>query len=76
MTKISIHAAREGGDLTSAGTVIGQTISIHAAREGGDGAGMAAHGTLSISIHAAREGGDGAHRPQLKRQRYFNPRRP
>ena len=33
---ISIHAPREGGDLTSAG--LGQLlqISIHAPREGGD----------------------------------------
>ena len=37
---ISIHAAREGGDLTSLsqGTQERQ-ISIHAAREGGDGLG-------------------------------------
>ncbi len=34
---ISIHAAREGGDVDVRGTVfIGADISIHAAREGGD----------------------------------------
>ena len=33
---ISIHAAREGGDLMSIGTTTMMTISIHAAREGGD----------------------------------------
>ena len=35
--KISIHAAREGGDSTSATVETSKTqISIHAAREGGD----------------------------------------
>ena len=33
---ISIHAAREGGDLTLLLTLIALRISIHAAREGGD----------------------------------------
>ena len=55
---ISIHAAREGGDLTSAGTFIGQTISIHAAREGGDVRERYQRCATGISIHAAREGGD------------------
>ena len=36
--KISIHAAREGGDFAGAlMTVVQRGISIHAAREGGDG---------------------------------------
>ena len=36
---ISIHAAREGGDVAaSAATASTETISIHAAREGGDAA--------------------------------------
>jgi len=34
--KISIHAAREGGDALSSGISFSSTISIHAAREGGD----------------------------------------
>ena len=34
---ISIHAAREGGDVIYGFTQNGETISIHAAREGGDG---------------------------------------
>ena len=56
---ISIHAAREGGDVV--GLINGRlsSISIHAAREGGD-LDVAKHfenGAL-ISIHAAREGGD------------------
>ena len=36
-TKISIHAAREGGDTDSPDKAQYQKISIHAAREGGDG---------------------------------------
>ena len=35
--KISIHAAREGGDDLSAFDFDWGLISIHAAREGGDG---------------------------------------
>ena len=34
--RISIHAAREGGDFTHYGYAIHKVISIHAAREGGD----------------------------------------
>ena len=33
---ISIHAAREGGDVTDFTPATGVFISIHAAREGGD----------------------------------------
>ena len=33
---ISIHAAREGGDLPNFGSSPARPISIHAAREGGD----------------------------------------
>ena len=36
LLRISIHAAREGGDDGEGGTVTEWTISIHAAREGGD----------------------------------------
>ena len=37
LTRISIHAAREGGDQpTFAAEDFGCNISIHAAREGGD----------------------------------------
>ena len=35
-TYISIHAAREGGDVYSADKAMYVKISIHAAREGGD----------------------------------------
>ena len=34
--KISIHAAREGGDAKAFNLPIQKEISIHAAREGGD----------------------------------------
>ena len=34
--EISIHAAREGGDLCACVGVVFIDISIHAAREGGD----------------------------------------
>ena len=34
--KISIHAAREGGDVLDFYEYLGAAISIHAAREGGD----------------------------------------
>ena len=55
---ISIHAAREGGDVNT--TIHTQIIpiSIHAAREGGDVKPPCKHRCKEISIHAAREGGD------------------
>ena len=34
---ISIHAAREGGDMFNLNIKVKFAISIHAAREGGDG---------------------------------------
>ena len=57
--RISIHAAREGGDctLTICPHTI-HTISIHAAREGGDIMAEYPASVSVISIHAAREGGD------------------
>ena len=40
-SRISIHAAREGGDsLTESNEVKAECISIHAAREGGDTASL------------------------------------
>ena len=44
VTKISIHAAREGGDLLFWICTQARRISIHAAREGGDGAQMVVYG--------------------------------
>ena len=56
---ISIHAAREGGDLAYGVVITRLTISIHAAREGGDAnVDHMADLLFGISIHAAREGGD------------------
>ena len=73
---ISIHAAREGGDVYSADKAIYVRISIHAAREGGDPCLFGAFLSLSISIHAAREGGDTAAGVFRKLDKNFNPRRP
>ena len=56
---ISIHAPREGGDITVTASADKRIISIHAPREGGD-----PNSTIyyvwqeDISIHAPREGGD------------------
>ena len=55
---ISIHAAREGGDLCHIFVTFAIIISIHAAREGGDDDVAGFQRTGDISIHAAREGGD------------------
>ena len=57
--RISIHAAREGGDYAFVTVFRFTDISIHAAREGGDP--QRQYQTprqARISIHAAREGGD------------------
>ena len=35
-SRVSIHAAREGGDRSAEDAVIKEDVSIHAAREGGD----------------------------------------
>ena len=73
-TCISIHAAREGGDLDDLRLAIrAAQISIHAAREGGDEDDrIYSMWELDISIHAAREGGDlrvrRFRRPQLQFQ--------
>ncbi len=56
--KISIHAAREGGDYAGLESTIAGWISIHAAREGGDTELGYIKANTDISIHAAREGGD------------------
>ena len=74
--RISIHAAREGGDGAVLIVPPCAAISIHAAREGGDlSEGM--NPCLSmISIHAAREGGDRKGTGFRFRRKYFNPRRP
>ena len=60
IVRISIHAAREGGDTNMPLAMPPQErISIHAAREGGDVYSADKAMYVKISIHAAREGGDG-----------------
>ena len=75
--KISIHAAREGGDVSPPRDCSRLAeISIHAAREGGDCIRRnRIHGDR-ISIHAAREGGDAINERFIILIPYFNPRRP
>ena len=58
-TKISIHAPREGSDITIdriCDDIV--FISIHAPRQGSDILTMCLVERLSISIHAPREGSD------------------
>ena len=73
---ISIHAAREGGDLGAKRKAGKCLISIHAAREGGDGDIKFLRRKLMISIHAAREGGDDNILLGNISRLHFNPRRP
>ena len=73
---ISIHAAREGGDLITDNKELNQHISIHAAREGGDDMVEQKSSLFCISIHAAREGGDAIRRAAPPVPSDFNPRRP
>ena len=63
--RISIHAAREGGDSGRGLVEWDAVISIHAAREGGDNYDKNICKACKISIHAAREGGDGGCRKML-----------
>ena len=74
--RISIHAAREGGDNAGARHLWRGHISIHAAREGGDAKSVPNFPNIVISIHAAREGGDPLEVLFYLPNRYFNPRRP
>ena len=55
---ISIHAPREGGDISKTNKLALGTISIHAPREGGDALHQYGQRKYMISIHAPREGGD------------------
>ena len=73
---ISIHAAREGGDIVRHRLASYSQISIHAAREGGDEDGNGLSPKSRISIHAAREGGDQNRAAVLQNKQNFNPRRP
>ena len=77
-THISIHAPREGGDLSLYLYQFEDCISIHAPREGGDPTFKSLAGSeTGISIHAPREGGDTGRPPfPHKAPRDFNPRPP
>ena len=74
--KISIHAAREGGDGRPSMVIYDLVISIHAAREGGDLQKGKKVAVIGISIHAAREGGDYTRCWVDADSGHFNPRRP
>ena len=64
VSRISIHAPREGGDCQFFSQIHVLFISIHAPREGGDFHDDLIRYTDYISIHAPREGGDyGSHFP-------------
>ena len=76
MIKISIHAAREGGDEYAKNERRRSRISIHAAREGGDCLLCILSVLCYISIHAAREGGDRENGDFGSNSNDFNPRRP
>ena len=69
ITAISIHASREGSDLTEDGAddaIV--SISIHASREGSDRVFFCKRSVKAgISIHASREGSDGRTRCRLLR---------
>ena len=76
-TKISIHAPREGSDITIdriCDDIV--FISIHAPREGSDILTMCLVERLSISIHAPREGSDNISETYIVTDRNFNPRSP
>ena len=74
--EISIHAAREGGDVNLFLDKSLNNISIHAAREGGDCQHFFGQKLNIISIHAAREGGDHNRIGHHRSNNDFNPRRP
>ena len=75
--KISIHAAREGGDAWTTAFMLWTTqfqstppVKAATALIVDDEA------RIPISIHAAREGGDGGNRRSSRSTPHFNPRRP
>ena len=77
MLEISIHAAREGGDLSEDEAderpeLFQSTPPVKAATASG----TSVEQQLDISIHAAREGGDRKGRNAVCFAVYFNPRRP
>ena len=75
-TKISIHAPREGSDMSTVARPAGRSISIHAPREGSDLIVISGTSFISISIHAPREGSDIKGSDIAPLPRYFYPRSP
>ena len=77
MTRISIHAPREGCDVdTENQDKTMSRISIHAPREGYDVITERHLYGFRISIHAPREGCDRAYIIKVRTQTNFNPRTP
>ena len=75
--RISIHAAREGGDAAKAVSAARKQISIHAAREGGDVANSVP--PVTASRFQSTPPVKAATLPRLSAtvcRQYFNPRRP
>ena len=59
ITRISIHAPREGGDSIQSISIIGEKVfQSTPPREGGDEHMQDVWDHMIISIHAPREGGD------------------
>ena len=75
--KISIHAAREGGDSGRGIVEWDEVISIHAAREGGDKIATSAK-IANVSFQSTPPVKAATRPPRLTRciTAYFNPRRP
>ncbi len=74
---ISIHAPREGSDLTSGPVIVTTgTISIHAPREGSDFDVSGLNPYRGISIHAPREGSDRKAVSSFALSIHFYPRSP
>ena len=74
--KISIHAPREGRDVSNIIIPAVYDISIHAPREGRDGRGVDKGRAHMISIHAPREGRDSMRESWLDRDSLFQSTRP
>ena len=76
LSRISIHAPREGSDSHRSSRFLRRPISIHAPREGSDYSNMGIGYDLPISIHAPREGSDPLETVGTRDEGHFNPRSP
>ena len=77
MGQISIHAAREGGDVDMGKVLIACEISIHAAREGGDGT-LLESTSIAVAFQSTPpvKAATSPVLDQLRQRIHFNPRRP